>query len=331
MTKTLEASGRAADYAELLLAIPVLREWVLGMRLAMRMKPEPSDYDKVKRHLALYVANKLLRWPGTNTWYDNECLYAMGALHEKWGSLRLVSQEGMESWQVGSRAHGSASLDPRLIPTHAPTSPPRPSCQPAALTAQRALAAHSRRAHAHRHPPLAQKKLNEVLRLSNSFANAGAIPKDVVRAGQAAKDAYLAKRKDDMPSSARWVFEQAMLQHHSYLADVHAARDFLRKEGRTIDSEQLATYWRRYMVCAKFRCRLRAKVLRGATRRAKEGVQKALAQVLEGDYYKNLMRVHREYYAPVKLTAEDLDEKERRRQTREQRRLRYEEVHQCFK
>ena len=169
-----------------------------------------------------------------------------------------------------------------------------------------------------------------MLRLSNSFANAGAIPKAVVQAGQAAKDAYLAKRKDDMPSSARWVFEQAMLQHHSYLADVHAARDYLRKEGRTINSEQLAIYWRRYMVCAKFRCRLLAKVRRGATRRAKAGVQKALVLVDAG-YYGALMQAHREYYAPVQLTATDLDDKEARRQTRDQRRLRYADVHGCFK
>lgn len=30
--------------------------------------------------LALYVATKLLVWPRSTTWYDNECLYTMGWL-----------------------------------------------------------------------------------------------------------------------------------------------------------------------------------------------------------------------------------------------------------
>ena len=126
VTKALKASDRAADYSQLLLAIPVMREWVTAMRLAMRMKPEQGDYDKVKRHLALYVANKMLRWPGSNTWYDNECLYAMGQLHEKWGSLRLVSQEGMESWQVRLRMADTP------CPLISPCDPSKPLCPPRA-------------------------------------------------------------------------------------------------------------------------------------------------------------------------------------------------------
>jgi len=64
--------------------------------LALRYKPLKSDYGEVKKELALYFASKLRHWPGSNTWYDNECLHIIGYLHEKWGSLRLVSQEGME-------------------------------------------------------------------------------------------------------------------------------------------------------------------------------------------------------------------------------------------
>jgi len=70
-----------------------------------------------------------------------------------------------------------------------------------------------------------QKKLNEILRLSNSFANAGAIPKKVKRAGEKATAEYKEQRKENMPSPARWIFEQALLQQHAYHRDVHQARD----------------------------------------------------------------------------------------------------------
>jgi hypothetical protein len=282
ITTTLKQAapgGMAEDYAALVRALPVLTHWVQGMRLAMKMRPAPEDYKRVKEHLAMYVANKLLLWEGSNTWYDNECLYVMGQLHEKWGSLRLVSQEGMEAWQ---------------------------------------------------------KKLNEVLRLSNSFANAGAIPKDVKRKGQAATDAYMHKRAADKPSSAQWVFEQAMLQQHAYMADTHAAREFLRKQGRVISWQQFVIYWRRYMVCAAMRCRLRARArcglgcvqvnVEGGTRTTRLGRKapplKHVPRAPAG-YHAGLLKDHYAYYAPVQLSAADLAENERRYQEREGRRERY--------
>jgi len=33
----------------------------------------------VKEELALYFSSKMLLWPESNTWYDNECLYTFGA------------------------------------------------------------------------------------------------------------------------------------------------------------------------------------------------------------------------------------------------------------
>lgn len=66
-----------------------------------------------------------------------------------------------------------------------------------------------------------QKKLNEVLRLGNGFANAGAIPLKVVEAGEAAKRAYMEKRKNDMPSSAQWIYEQAL--HEQMMASTQSS------------------------------------------------------------------------------------------------------------
>jgi len=146
------------------------------------------------------------------------CLSVLGEMMEKWGSLRLVSQEGMEAWQ---------------------------------------------------------KKLNEILRLNNGFANAGAIPKAIKAQGEGKVKEYMEARAKDKPSPARWVFEQGLIQQHAYLVDVERVRDSLETAGRT--------------------------------------------------FYAALLAAHREYFRDVgsELTADDLDEKEKRRQTRRIRRVAY--------
>ena len=48
-----------------------------------------------------------------------------------------------------------------------------------------------------------QKQLNEVLRMGNGFANAGAVPKKVKRKGKHAVEEYKSKRAADKPSSAQ--------------------------------------------------------------------------------------------------------------------------------
>jgi len=77
----------------------MLTHWVRGMRAAMKMKPEEEDLGIVKRELALYVVSKLERAAGRVTWYDHLCLFTVGEMMEQWGSLRLISQEGMEGCQ----------------------------------------------------------------------------------------------------------------------------------------------------------------------------------------------------------------------------------------
>ena len=107
-----------------------------------------------------------------------------------------------------------------------------------------------------------QKKLNELLRTGNGFANAGAIPKSEKRKGKAAVAAYMARRDADRPNSAQWVYEQAMVQQHAYSTDVYAQRDALRQSGKVVGWKDFDTWWKRYMVCAALRCRLRARVRR---------------------------------------------------------------------
>jgi len=216
-----------------------------------RHRPQEGDYDKVKKELALYVTSKLLAWPRSNTWYDNECMYTFGCMHERWGSLRLMSQEGMEAFQ---------------------------------------------------------KKLNEILRLGNGFANAGAIPLHVTQAGQAAIDAYMykEKRKNDKPSSAQWLYDQALLQHHAHVADTLSTVDELRKKGAVCTWERSALLWLRYMTAARLRCRLRARVLLGTTGIAREQRAARAVKVAGKEpqrappgFYRALLDEHKAYYAPV--------------------------------
>lgn len=276
--------GFSEDYAEFTRWLDMLTHWVRGMTAALKMKPEVEDYDIAKKELALYVCTKLERLPGRLTWYDHLCLYIIGEMLEKWGSLRLVSQEGMEAFQ---------------------------------------------------------KKLNEILRLNNGFANAGAIPKDVKAHGAQAVEKYMERRAKDKPSPARWVFEQALIQQHSYFVDVERARDSLVQADRTCEWAAFVRYWQRYMVCAALRCRLRARMLCG-TWQFDRAVGKIMAtRATQPDarlannagarmpcckgYYSALLKAHQEYYADVDndLTADDLDEKEKARQTRRLRRTAY--------
>ena len=56
--------------------------------------------------------------------------------------------------------------------------------------------------------------------------------KKVKRRGEAATDEYKAQRRDDMPSSAQWVFEQILLTStHATVADLLKKCDELKAAG----------------------------------------------------------------------------------------------------
>ena len=256
---TFKELNAESDYANLVRTLPVLKHWARAMRISMTSKPKIHEYAEAQRELALFFAEKMLHWPKSNTWYDNECLYNVGFLLEKWGSLRLVSQEGMEAWQ---------------------------------------------------------KKLNEVLRMGNGFANAGAIPQDVRELGQAAIDEYMTKRANDKPSNAQWVYDQGLLQQHAYMSGTLSAADQLRKERKTLTWVEFTTYWLRFMVAARMRC---VCLVRARWRTNQANYRSQIA---------NLLKDHREYYESVDmyLSAPDLDPVEKARQQRMLRRMRFKGV-----
>ena len=137
LCRTYSALGMQQELDQLYAALPVLQSFATGFRAAMQMRPGPDDYRLVAEELPRFAVEKARLWPGKLRWYDNHCLYHLPYMMRKWGSLGLISQQGMEGWQ---------------------------------------------------------KMLNEVLRLGNGFANAGRIPRIVLRAGEARRAQYLLRR-----------------------------------------------------------------------------------------------------------------------------------------
>ena len=160
-----------------------------------------------------------------------------------------------------------------------------------------------------------QKVLNSILRLSNGFANAGAIPVLVQELGEEEIRKYLAERKAAQPSSARWVHEQMQLQSHSDLVDTFDA--FLNMpERRTLSADWFWTLHVRCSMMTNFTVRL---VARFRLRRAR---------AVGSTYYTELLALYHDYWSAVEveLSANDLSERERRLQMRDARRLRYRNV-----
>lgn len=95
LANTYEELGEEyeADYIALKRTLPMLKDYVIGMKAALKMRPTERDYELVEKHLVRYAIGKMILWEGSNTWYDNHCVFTVGPMMRKWGSLRLVSQE----------------------------------------------------------------------------------------------------------------------------------------------------------------------------------------------------------------------------------------------
>ena len=152
-----------------------------------------------------------------------------------------------------------------------------------------------------------QKQLNEVLRLGNGFANCGAIPKLIRRAGEEAIQKYLDARAQSKPSDARWVYEKAMLQSHSHFAMALEARVQMQERGDEFEWSEFCQFWKRYSAMAHAMIRM---VSRCRLRRAR-------ATQPAPHYYARLLLSHHTYWAASDLTmlsAADLNDSEKRLQ-----------------
>ena len=164
-----------------------------------------------------------------------------------------------------------------------------------------------------------QKKLNDILRLNNGFANAGAIPKDVHRMGEAAVDAYMEARANDKPSSAQWVYQQAILKQHAQWVEVLKRVQDLKDTERHMDWGRFVVLWQRYLACATMYVWSLARVRQREARRRGIG------------YYSRLLSSVRYVNAavdPGELTAGDLSAAEKAKQERVIRRDRWAKMRQ---
>ena len=175
---------RHDDYNQSTKYFDMLKHYVIGMQSAMKLRPAPEDYGLVEYHLPAYALLKAKFWPGTLSWYDNHNIYHLATMMKRWGSLGLVSQEGMEGWQ---------------------------------------------------------KILNQIFRLGNGFANAGAILKSVKDSEQEAE--YLAGRKEGK-SKAKWVYEQALLKDYPTIND--SIKHYERLESSTVTWDYYCVRMKRY-------------------------------------------------------------------------------------
>lgn len=256
LTDSYSKLGMTDDYEQLREMLPMLRSFALGYGSALKLRPCEQDYHVVAEHLPKYAVEKALLWPGSLTWYDNHALYHLPGMMERWGSLGLISQEGMEGWQ---------------------------------------------------------KVLNEILRMSNGFANAGRIPEAIKRMGEAAVAKYMEERKADMPSSAKWVFQQTLLQKYHDLSDCFDACADLKACGRVYEWPIFCLLWERYMVMSKV-------LLRALSR-----FRLRRARATGSTYYTQLLEHYHEYWkVQADYTADDLSEHQKRLQSRKARRSYYE-------
>lgn len=99
VARAYKALNASDDYASVLKMLPMLRSYAIAMKSALKMRPSAEDYALVDEHMRRFALHKALLWPGRLTWYDTQMLYAFPKLMRQWGSLRLLSQEGMEAWQ----------------------------------------------------------------------------------------------------------------------------------------------------------------------------------------------------------------------------------------
>ena len=88
--------NKPSDWDQFTRYFELLKNFSLGLQAAMKLRPCPGDYDFVEYHLPLYAIQKAMFWPGSLCWYDNHNIYHVAYMMRKWGSLGLVSQEGME-------------------------------------------------------------------------------------------------------------------------------------------------------------------------------------------------------------------------------------------
>ena len=78
----------------------VMRHWARAFLAAYVLRATQEDRDTFRRESNMYVTSKAMLRAGACTWYDWQLYSIMTALFDKFQSLMLISQEGMEACQA---------------------------------------------------------------------------------------------------------------------------------------------------------------------------------------------------------------------------------------
>lgn len=75
----------------------VMLHWATAMRAAYKLRATEADRAVFREHTMLYVTTKSMIRAGTTTWYDWQLYSVFPKIFDKFGSLAMISQEGVEA------------------------------------------------------------------------------------------------------------------------------------------------------------------------------------------------------------------------------------------
>ena len=191
------------DVTHLAAWLVVMRHWAVAMKAAYQLRATEADRQTFRENVRLYVTAKAEVRPGETTWYDYQLYGRFTKLFDKYKSLMVISQEGMEACQKGNNRERRA-IDPRAAHCTARTDKHRPH-------------------------------VAELMRMSNNFANGGRVPNSVKENGREAVLAYQDEKRTQKYSPARWLWWRNLFSFMSNAMDVFQRSEKYKKDGHMID------------------------------------------------------------------------------------------------
>ncbi|KAL1515173.1 hypothetical protein AB1Y20_004241 [Prymnesium parvum] len=99
ISNTYSHLGDGDDCTHMHMWTDVLFHWATAMRAGYKLRATPADREIFREHTQWYVMKKAQIRSGTTVWYDWQLYSAFPSMFDKFGSLMLISQEGMEACQ----------------------------------------------------------------------------------------------------------------------------------------------------------------------------------------------------------------------------------------
>ena len=96
---TYRKLGAGLDQTHLVAWTEVLTHWATAMRAGYTLRATPEDRATFREHATWYVMKKSRVRNGITIWYDWQMYSNIANIFDRFGSLMLISQEGMEAIQ----------------------------------------------------------------------------------------------------------------------------------------------------------------------------------------------------------------------------------------